>query len=107
MKLTAKGMTVESFETYKNVTEKIKNSKFKIMDEINWTENIFPSLIKFEKAAIKFFKLGFFAKIIIKIVPKEFSYNVISGYLMHDLFKNHKVYTYNATICKKIQFLKN
>lgn len=102
MKLTEKGMAVEKFETYKNFLEIAQKSKLKIVDEINWTQNILPSLNKFEKDANRFFRLKHIAKIILKFVPKEFSYNAISGYLMYTLFKKHHCYKYQATVCKKI-----
>jgi len=101
MKLTEKGMAVDKFQTYEDFLKIVKESKLKIIEEIDWTNNIFPSLIKFEKTANRFFKLKFFAKLILKIVPKEFSYNAISGYLMYILFKEHNLYKYQATICKK------
>jgi arsenite methyltransferase len=58
MKLTEKGMAVEKSETYKNFLEIAKKSKLKIVHEIDWTQNILPSLIKFEKMQIDFLGLS-------------------------------------------------
>jgi len=103
IKLTEKGMAVEKFETYESFLRIIKKSKFKITNEVDWTQNIFPSLIKFEKDASNFFRLGYIAKIILKFIPKEFAYNIISGYLMHILFKKHDLFSYHATVCRNIR----
>jgi len=101
MKLTEKGMAVEKFETYDDFLKIVKKSKLKIIKEMNWTKNILPSLRKFERTANKFFKLKFIGKLILKFIPREFSYNAISGYLIRILFQKHNLYKYQATVCKK------
>lgn len=100
-KLTEKGMAVQKFEKYSDFLRLIKKSNFDIEADIDWTQNIFPSLFKFEKDANKFFRHKKLARFIAKLVPKEFAYNSISGYLMYTLFKNYKLYCYHASILKK------
>ena len=46
-----------------------------------------PTLKKFEKLANIFFNHSRLAKIIVRLLPKEFTQNAISGYLMPDLIK--------------------
>ena len=55
---------------------------------------------KFERLANRLFNSPLLAKIIVKILPKEFTYNAISGYLMPTLIKMG-VAAYIITILKK------
>lgn len=85
--LTEHGMAITEFETYYDFKEKISNSGLKIEFEENLSLYVLPTMQKFERIASVFFGFPILPKIITKVLPYEFTYNSISGYLMPLLIK--------------------
>jgi len=82
-KLTEKGMMVEDFEYYGDIKEKIEQLGFKIIEEEDVTRLIIPTLKRFESLARKtLFNHPRLGRVIVKLLPDEFTANAISGYLM-------------------------
>ena len=97
--LIERGMGVENFESYDKTIKILKKHSFKIMEEIDWSKNIMPSLLKFEKSAHFFFNHKYLARFITKLFPNIFLYNIISGYLMPNVIEE-EIASYNAIVCK-------
>lgn len=84
-KLVEIGMAVENFETYSSFLKKAKKYDFTILEQENASLFIMPTLKRFERLARTFFKSQKVAKLLSKVLSKEFIYNNLSGYLMPDL----------------------
>jgi len=97
--LIEKGMGVESFESYTKTINDLKKNNFQIIREIDWSKNIMPSLLRFEKSAQFFFSHRYLARLITKIFPTIFSYNIIAGYLMPNVVVEG-IASYNAIVCR-------
>ncbi len=100
LKLAEKGMALEKFESYKSFIIKAKKEKFKIDFEENVSQFVLPTMERFEKKAASFFKRPRTAMLLSKILPKEFTYNIISGYLSTTLMRE-KICSYMITVLKK------
>lgn len=98
-KLTERALAVQNFEEYSSFLKKARAYHFTIEEE-DVSRFILPTLYRFENLAKIFFTYPFLAKLIIKIFPKEFTYNTISGLLMPTLIKLG-VGGYFITILKK------
>lgn len=99
--LTAKGMVVERFDYYVDVTNALEQEGLKTVHEEDVSHYIMPTLYKFERTAKHFFSLPrFVARMIVRILPTEFTYNAISAYLMPWLFANG-IFEYKITVAKK------
>lgn len=85
--LLEKGMYVKPFEEYTDIKNKIKNTGFTVLEELDLTKQILPSAKKLEKLARGFLKLGFANKVLLKLLPKHFYGNIVSGYLMSTLIE--------------------
>jgi len=85
--LIEKGMAVDEFETLKSFNKKISDVGFVILQEENLSQNILPTLYKFEKMAKKFFKNKFLQKLLIFIFPEKVIRNSLSAYLMPNFIK--------------------
>ncbi|MBI2356440.1 class I SAM-dependent methyltransferase [Candidatus Dojkabacteria bacterium] len=99
-KLTEIGMAVEKFEEYEDFNKTIKSSGLSILKEEDVSVFVLPTMKRFEKLAKAFFKIPPLAKLISKILPEEFTYNAISGYLMPALIEEG-IASYVITILKK------
>jgi len=87
--LTEKGMMVSNFEYINNVKDKIKSVGFNLVEEKDYSQNIIPSLERFEKlAGNTIFKYKIIGKIVDRILPNEITFNAVSGYLMPTLIRN-------------------
>jgi ubiquinone/menaquinone biosynthesis C-methylase UbiE len=87
-KLMERGMMVEHFEYHKNVKEKIGQNRFKIVEEEDTTRFIIPTIKRFESLASKtLFNYPNLGRLIVKLLPREFTANAISAYLMPVLIK--------------------
>ncbi len=100
LRLVEKGMALESFEFYKSILDKAKENKFKIEFEENVSKFVLPTMKRFERKAIKFFRFPKLAKVTSMIFPKEFIYNAIAGYLSVILVKTG-VCNYMITVLRK------
>lgn len=100
MKLTDSGMALNEFENIK--TFDIKRKNFELIEKKNFTKNIFPNLRRFEKRSDLFFNSKILSKMVPKIVSKQSIGNVITGNLVHGLFKKN-YYVYYMHIYRNIK----
>ena len=87
-RLVEKGMLVNNLETYSKVRGDILKEGFDLVEEEDVSKLVIPTVKRFEKSADLFFKLGFLAKLIIKVLPDEFTHNVVSGFLLPDVLES-------------------
>jgi len=80
--LIEKGMAVDEFETLQSFNKEIVNAGFFTLKEENLSQNILPTLYKFEKMAKIFFENKYLRKILTFIFPEKVIRNSFSGYLM-------------------------
>lgn len=86
--LLEKGMRVAKFEGYKDFTNLLKEQGLRLVYEEDDSQNIIASAKNFERVVKYLIKLPrFLSGIIIKVLPNEFTYNAISGYLMPDFLE--------------------
>ena len=93
-------MAVDEFETLQSFNKKIAKVGFTILQEENLSQNILPTLYKFEKMAKKFFKNKFLQKLLIFIFPEKVIRNSLSAYLMPN-FIEEKIGLYVKHILQK------
>jgi SAM-dependent methyltransferase len=98
--LIEKGMAVEIFETYSSLQKAISKTGFQIVYEEDVSQYIIPTLEKLARLARKFVKMGFFARIISKILPKAFLFNVAPAYLMPTIMRDG-IGEYKTTVLQK------
>lgn len=98
--LVEKGMALEKLEHYENFKKTVLDTGFIIESEENVSKYVLPTMSRFERLASSFFSMPKTAKLISWILPKEFLYNIISGYLMPDLI-NQKIAVHMITILRK------
>jgi ubiquinone/menaquinone biosynthesis C-methylase UbiE len=98
--LVEKGMALENFEYYDSVVSKAKENKFKVELEEDVSRFVLPTMERFERKAVKFFRFPKLAKIATNIFPKEFLYNAIAGYLSATLIR-FSVCSYMITVFRK------
>ncbi len=91
------GMSVGEFESYTRMKRFITKNNMKIEEEIDWSDNVIPSMMMQERRAKRFFESKFISKLLIRILPGLFYYNALSGYLMPNSVKED-IATYNL-IC--------
>jgi arsenite methyltransferase len=80
--LIEKGMRVNNFEEYDSFRKKITGAGFWIIDEMDCTKQILPTVKRFETLASHLFKHIKMGKIVLKILPTVITGNALSGYLM-------------------------
>lgn len=100
-RLTEIGMAVSEFEGYPSLLDKAKKVGFEIVLSEDVSLFILPTLRKFEKLAMTFFKHPRVARLISKIFSKEFIYNAVSGLLMPNLIEDGLA-NYYITVLRKI-----
>lgn len=100
-KLVEKGMMVDAFEEYEIVKEKVINQGFELVKENDYSKNILPTLYRFEKLASIAFSLKSLSKLLVKVLPSNFTNNAISGYLMPNLIETG-IAKYYLTVFRKI-----
>lgn len=84
--LIEKGMALERFEEYDSFIEKAR-VHFEMYTEGDLSKFVLPTMYRFEKLAKRFFKRPVIAKVIALVLPNEFIYNAVSGYLMPEATK--------------------
>jgi ubiquinone/menaquinone biosynthesis C-methylase UbiE len=99
-KLTSVGMAVEEFMYIGKFREVIKSTKFKILEETDLSQKILPTMERFGKLARVFFKLGFIAKLLQRVLPNMFIRNSISGLLMPTLIRHSIAKYYRHVLVK-------
>lgn len=100
MILVEKGMALEEFEYYKNISHYAKDNNFKEEIVVDLSKNVIPNMRRFKRIVVKGMKLGFFFKILCKILPKAFVGNAISGYLMMETLERN-IFGYMEHIYRK------
>lgn len=98
--LIEKGMAINEFESLESFNKKVISTGFTVLKEENLSENILPTLLRFEKMANKFFKNKFLQKILTFIFPEKVIRNSISGYLMPN-FIEEKIGFYIKHVLQK------
>jgi len=98
--LVEKTMAVTEFELYRKVTRAAQDEGFSIEYEEDVSIFVLPTMRRFERLANIFFKSSFVAKVLTLLLPKEFTYNAIAGYLMPTLIKDG-IACYMITVLKK------
>lgn len=100
MRLLEVGVAVSHF----NEIDDFLNSAHKAGLQVETNENlsllVLPTMKRFERKAKTFFKLGHVAKILLTVLPKKFSFNIISGYLFPTLIEE-KFFSYRLTTFTK------
>ncbi len=82
-KLIERGMMVGSFERYDDVREEIMRASFEVIHEEDASQFILPSLERFERLAKRtVFDHPRIGRFIVRLLPDEFTFNAISGYLI-------------------------
>ncbi len=96
-KITEHGMAVDEFLKYEYFKNLALNNGFNVVEEENVSEFVVPTMKRFEKLAERFFKHPTLGKFVSWLLPKEFTYNAVSGMLMPVLFDG-KVFEYWVTV---------
>lgn len=100
MILAEKGMAVDIFEDYSSVQKDLDQTGFQRIKETDISKDILPTLRKFEKQANLFFSHPRLAQYLYKVLPKEFLFNAVSGYLLKDLILTRAA-CYYITVTQK------
>ncbi|MBU0534836.1 class I SAM-dependent methyltransferase [Patescibacteria group bacterium] len=101
-KLSERGIVVEKFELYDDVKKDIVTKGFQVIYEKNASLLVLPSLYRFEKLSHEvLFRIPLFGKMIVKLLPRDFVNNALSGYLMPTLIQT-KVACYCITVFEKV-----
>lgn len=86
-KLVEKGMMVNNLQEYERVKRMIMSEGFTLDKEEDVSKFVIPTVKRFEKLARFFFNLGPVARLLLRILPKDFSHNIVSGYLLPDVLE--------------------
>lgn len=86
-KMTEVGMAVTEFEGYSSFFEKISKSPFSVVHEEDVSTYVLPTMRRFERLAKAYYKFPIVAKVLKRLLPSEFIYNSLSGYLMPTLIE--------------------
>jgi hypothetical protein len=66
------------------VIRTIDGAGLRLVEEVDFSELIIPDLKRIEAISKRAFKHKTILSLLLKIFPKEFSYNAITGYFMAD-----------------------
>ncbi len=86
--LTERGMAVDHFHQLQDLRTTTKIIGLDLIKEINFSENILPSLFRFEKLAKIYFQNPTLSKLANFLLPEMFVRNSLAGYLMPELVKS-------------------
>jgi len=92
-----RGMAVNSFAYYPALVESANNLGFKVIHEEDATEFIIPNLRKLERLSKVLFNFTPTAKLLVKVLPFEFTKNAIAAYLFPEIMQK-KVANYMITV---------
>lgn len=84
-KLTEKTMAVDSFDFIDDFEKVIKKSNFSIIAKKDLSQEIMPSLKRFEELALLFYKLPLVTNLIKFLLPQDLVKNSVAGLLMPTL----------------------
>lgn len=85
--LTSVGMAVGEFGNLNKLEEEIKRTGFEIVEKENLSNNILPTVRRFEKLSTIFFRNKYVGNVLKSFLPEMFVRNSISGYLMPVLIR--------------------
>jgi len=86
--LAERGMAVDHFQQLQDLRMETERIGFNIIKEVNFSDNILPSLSRFEKLAKIYFRNPILFKLANYLLPEMFVRNALSGYLMPELIKS-------------------
>lgn len=98
--LTEKTMAVDSFHFIDDFEKVVKKSNFSILTKKDLSQEIIPSLKRFEKLALLFYKLPLVTNLIKFLLPRDVVKNSVAGLLMPTLVQK-KVVCYYMHVLKK------
>ncbi|MCX6794627.1 MAG: class I SAM-dependent methyltransferase [Candidatus Falkowbacteria bacterium] len=98
--LVEHGMAVDKFHKLNDLRITAEKAGFLIKKEMDLSDQIFPTMRRFEKLAERYFKHPFLSKIINFLLPEMFIRNSLAGYLMPELVKS-KIAGYYMHIFEK------
>lgn len=98
--LTSVGMAVGEFGDLREFEMDIGLAGFEIIEKENLSNNILPTVRRFERLSLIFFRNKSFGKVVKTLLPGMFVRNSISGYLMPVLLEN-KIAVYYKHILEK------
>ncbi len=87
--LTEKGMAVNRFHDIDNFKKLAQKNNLTLKKEVDFSNNIKPSLYKLQKITKLYIKLPLLARIINYFLPEIFIRNFLAGYLMPDLVESN------------------
>lgn len=87
-RLAERGMAVDHFHELRDLRIEAERIGLKIINEVNFSDNILPSLFRFEKLAKIYFQNPILSKLARYLFPEMFIRNSLSGYLMPELIKS-------------------
>lgn len=99
-KLTEKSMAVESFDFIDDFEKVIRKSNFSIVSKKDLSQEIMPSLKRFERLALIFYKLPLLTNLIKNLLPLDLAKNSVAGLLMPILIQK-KLACYYLHVLKK------
>jgi hypothetical protein len=100
MQLVEKTMSVNEFTNIKTFEEIIKKSQFEIICKADLSPNIMPTLKRFEKEALLFYRYRLLKNIMKILIPEIILKNSIAGLLMPEVI-NQRLACYYLHILKK------
>lgn len=99
-KLTEKTMAVDGFDFVDDFEKVVRKSNFSIITKRDLSQEIMPSLKRFEKLALLFYKLPLVTNLIKFLLPQESVQNSVAGLLMPTLVQK-RVACYYVHVLKK------
>lgn len=105
--LVEKSMNLAGFDNYNEFIRMLQRNNLKLIFEKDYSSEIMPSLKRFEKDAKILVSLPLLiGKLIIKVLPFDFTKNAIAGYLLLDMIKL-KLAKYAVIVSQKQSLLES
>jgi ubiquinone/menaquinone biosynthesis C-methylase UbiE len=100
MRLLEVGVAVDHFNEIDHFLSAAQKAKLQVETNEDLSMFVLPTMRRFEKKAKLFFKLGPATKLLLRVFPAKFSFNIISGYLFPTLLEE-KLFSYRFTVFTK------
>ncbi|MEM7056596.1 MAG: methyltransferase domain-containing protein [Pseudomonadota bacterium] len=100
LRLLARGMAVPDFMPYQDFQDLVEECPFEIVEEHDRSQQIMPSLKRFEGLANRFMSPRLKMRIMRALLPKPLLHNVVSGYLFPALMEAGAI-SYWLTVLRK------
>lgn len=88
-----RGMAVSQFKYYSDFRIAATKAGFSVECERNLTDFVIPTMMRFELLAKFYFRFPTIARGVAKVLPEEFLYNAVSGYLF-PIMMHRKAFSY-------------